>query len=68
MRRLRVTMRLLATLRAEFGDEARARRQRAGRRMFVDKMLSPAMASLLGPEALPAEAFEQRTLDALLAP
>jgi 2-polyprenyl-6-methoxyphenol hydroxylase-like FAD-dependent oxidoreductase len=67
MRRLRVTMRLLATLRVEFGDEARARRQRAGRRMFVDRMLSPAMASLLGPEALPAEAFEQRTIDALLA-
>jgi 2-polyprenyl-6-methoxyphenol hydroxylase-like FAD-dependent oxidoreductase len=67
MRRLRVTMRFLSTLRVEFGEAARRRRQVVSRRITVDKMLSPAMASLAGPEALPAEAFEQATLDALLA-
>ena len=68
MRRLRITASLAATLRAEYGEEARLRRQRAGRRMRVDKMLSPMAASLVGPEKLPAAAFEQATIDALLAP
>jgi hypothetical protein len=36
--------------------------------MRIDKMLSPGPASLIGPEKLPAAAFEQRTIDALLAP
>lgn len=67
MRRLRVTMRFLSTLRVEFGEAARRRRQAVGRRIAVEKMLSPAMASLAGPETLPAEAFEQATIDALLA-
>jgi hypothetical protein len=31
-------------------------------------MLSPFQASLVGPEKLPAAAFEQATIDALLAP
>jgi 2-polyprenyl-6-methoxyphenol hydroxylase-like FAD-dependent oxidoreductase len=68
LRRLRVTARFAAVLRAEFGEEARLRRQRAGRRMRVDKMLSPGPAALIGPEKLPAAAFEQSTIDALLAP
>jgi 2-polyprenyl-6-methoxyphenol hydroxylase-like FAD-dependent oxidoreductase len=68
MRRLRITARLAVTLRAEYGEEARLRRQRAGHRARVDKMLSPAPASLVGPEMLPAAAFEQTTIDALLAP
>jgi 2-polyprenyl-6-methoxyphenol hydroxylase-like FAD-dependent oxidoreductase len=68
MRRLRITASLAATLRAEYGEEARLRRQRAGRRMRVDKMLSPMAASLVGPDKLPAAAFEQATIDALLAP
>ena len=67
MRRLRIAMRLLSTLRVEFGAAARTRRQVAARRMIVEKMLSPAMAALLGPEALPAEAFEPATIEALLA-
>jgi hypothetical protein len=41
MRRLRITARLVVTLRAQYGEEARLRRQRAGRRMRIDKMLSP---------------------------
>ncbi len=68
MRRLRITARLAVTLRAEYGDEARVRRQRAGYRMRVEKMLSPTPASIVGPERLPAAAFEQTTIDALLAP
>jgi hypothetical protein len=36
--------------------------------MRVDKMLSPLPATLVGPERLPAAAFEQSTIDALLAP
>jgi 2-polyprenyl-6-methoxyphenol hydroxylase-like FAD-dependent oxidoreductase len=67
MRRLRIAMRLLSTLRVEFGAAARTRRQVAARRMIVEKMLSPAMAALLGPEALPAKAFEPATIEALLA-
>ena len=46
MRRLRITASLQATLRAEYGEEARRRRQRAGRRMRVDMMLPPFPASL----------------------
>jgi hypothetical protein len=44
------------------------RRQRAGRRMRLDRMLSPGPAAAIGPEKLPAAAFEQSTIDALLAP
>jgi 2-polyprenyl-6-methoxyphenol hydroxylase-like FAD-dependent oxidoreductase len=68
MRRLRIAARLATQLRVEFGDEARRRRQRAGRRMMVDRMPSPIVAALLGPDKLPAAHFEQSTLDALLAP
>ena len=68
MRRLRITARLAVTLRSEFGEAARLRRQRAGHRMRIDKMLSPVLASIVGPERLPAAAFEQATIGALLAP
>lgn len=68
MRRLRITARLAVLLRAQYGDEARLRRQRAGRRMHIEKMLAPGPAALIGPEKLPAAAFEQATIDALLAP
>jgi 2-polyprenyl-6-methoxyphenol hydroxylase-like FAD-dependent oxidoreductase len=68
MRRLRITARVAVMLRAQYGEEARLRRQRAGRRMRIDKMLSPVMASLIGPDKLPEAAFTQSTIDALLAP
>jgi 2-polyprenyl-6-methoxyphenol hydroxylase-like FAD-dependent oxidoreductase len=67
MRRLRIAARYARTLRAEFGPAAAARRARAQKRQFVDGLLSPYVAVLAGPEALPAEAFEQRTIDTLLA-
>ncbi len=68
MRRLRITARLAVTLRSEFGEAARLRRRRAGKRMRIDKMLTPMPASIVGPERLPAAAFDQATIDALLAP
>jgi hypothetical protein len=60
------TVGFATTLRVEFGPAAAARRERAMRRIVVDKWLAPLGAGLAGPEALPAEAFEQRTIDALL--
>jgi 2-polyprenyl-6-methoxyphenol hydroxylase-like FAD-dependent oxidoreductase len=68
MRRLRVTARLRAKLNAEFGEEARQRRQRAGRRVSVDKAPTPLDVIMLGPEKVPASSFDQSTIDALLAP
>ena len=68
MRRLRITARLATKLRAEFGDEARQRRERVMRRVRVEKMPTPAAATLMGPERIPAVNFEQSTIDALLAP
>jgi 2-polyprenyl-6-methoxyphenol hydroxylase-like FAD-dependent oxidoreductase len=67
MRRLRVTSRLATTLRVEFGPDAAARRARALRRANVERWLSPLGAALAGPEVPPPEAFEQATIDALLA-
>jgi 2-polyprenyl-6-methoxyphenol hydroxylase-like FAD-dependent oxidoreductase len=67
MRRLRIAARFAATLRAEFGPAAAARRALAMRRMFVEGWLSPYPAAILaGPEALSAEAYEQHTIDRLL--
>jgi 2-polyprenyl-6-methoxyphenol hydroxylase-like FAD-dependent oxidoreductase len=68
LRRLRITARLRATLSAEFGEEARQRRQRAERRMRARQAPTPYGAILLGPDKLPAAAFEPSTIDALLAP
>src|SRR5436189_279614 len=65
LRRLRITARLRAKLYAEFGEEARQRRQRAERRMRVDKAPSPFGAIVHGPDKLPATTFEPSTIDAL---
>jgi 2-polyprenyl-6-methoxyphenol hydroxylase-like FAD-dependent oxidoreductase len=67
MRRLRIAARYATALRAEFGPTAAARRARAMKRQFVDGLLSPSPAILAGPETLPPEAFEQETIQALLA-
>jgi 2-polyprenyl-6-methoxyphenol hydroxylase-like FAD-dependent oxidoreductase len=67
MRRLRIATRLAATLQTEFGPGASVRRARAMRRMRVEKWLSPMSALFSGPETLPKNAFEQQTIDALLA-
>ncbi len=68
LRRLRVAARFAATTRAEFGEAARTRRQRAGRRANGEGYPSPTASGLVGPDALPAECFEQSSIDALLAP
>ena len=68
MRRLRIAARLAATLRAEFGKAARERRARVIRRATIEKHLSPGPAALIGTEKLPADAFESRTIESLLAP
>ena len=68
MRRTRFTARYSARLRAEFGEEARERRARAVRRQDAEGYPSPANASLAGPDALPAECFEESAIDALFAP
>ena len=67
MRRLRIAARFAARLRAEFGPDARARRARASARMR-QRMPSPLLATLVGPEKVPASYFEQSTIDALVAP
>jgi 2-polyprenyl-6-methoxyphenol hydroxylase-like FAD-dependent oxidoreductase len=66
MRRLRITARLAATLRVEFGREARERRARVGKRVAAGQ-LGPLPASLIGPERLPAEAFQPESIEKLLA-
>ena len=66
MRRLRVAARLVAALRAEFDAQAPARRARAFQRSFRDGWPSPLLASIVGPEKLPPEAFERAAVDRLL--
>ena len=66
MRRLRITAQVVTTLRVEFGQEARERRVRAGKRVAAGQ-LAPMRASMIGPERLPAEAFLPETIEKLLA-
>jgi 2-polyprenyl-6-methoxyphenol hydroxylase-like FAD-dependent oxidoreductase len=67
MRRLRIAARFAATLRVEFGEEARLRRGRAQLRMR-ERMPSPLPATMMGPDRLPAACFEPAAVEALLAP
>jgi 2-polyprenyl-6-methoxyphenol hydroxylase-like FAD-dependent oxidoreductase len=67
MRRLRIAARFVAQIDVEFGEEARRRRERVFQRTR-NKMPSPRGAAILGPEKLPANFFEQSTIEALLAP
>ena len=66
MRRLRITAQVATTVRVEFGQEARERRARVGKRVAAGQ-LAPLPASLIGPERLPAEAFLPETIEKLLA-
>jgi menaquinone-9 beta-reductase len=68
MRRLRFSAQLFSELRVEFGPQARARRQRALRRIATDpKLARPFLAAQRGPHSVPAEAFTQEARDALFA-
>jgi 2-polyprenyl-6-methoxyphenol hydroxylase-like FAD-dependent oxidoreductase len=66
MRRLRITAQVVTTLRVEFGQEARERRARVGKRVAAGQ-LAPLRASMVGPDRLPAEAFLPETIEKLLA-
>jgi len=68
MRRLRFSAKLQSRLENEFGEEAEARRVRAYERRAADPMLMlPALATMLGPERLPAAAFEDSIMERTLA-
>jgi 2-polyprenyl-6-methoxyphenol hydroxylase-like FAD-dependent oxidoreductase len=67
MRRLRFSAQQYSILRAEFTDEARARRRRAHERMKADRSVAlPLMANLVGPFSVPDHAFEQAAWDRLM--
>jgi 2-polyprenyl-6-methoxyphenol hydroxylase-like FAD-dependent oxidoreductase len=59
MRRLRFTASLVSSLQNEFGPAARDRRQRLREAQMQDPSLAlPLLCPLLGPDAIPADAFE----------
>lgn len=68
MRRLRFSAALQSRLENEFGAEAQDRRRRAHAHQQKNPMFTlHLLATMLGPEALPAAAFEQSLADQLLA-
>jgi 2-polyprenyl-6-methoxyphenol hydroxylase-like FAD-dependent oxidoreductase len=68
MRRLRFSAQLTSTLLNEFGDAARERRRRAAERQAANPMLlMPQLAAIVGPETLPAAAFEESIREQLFA-
>ncbi len=68
MRRLRFAATLQSRLENEFGPEAEARRGRAFERRAQDPTLMLAvLATMLGPERLPAEAFADGVMERTLA-
>jgi 2-polyprenyl-6-methoxyphenol hydroxylase-like FAD-dependent oxidoreductase len=68
MRRLRFTASVIAALQNEFGPAARARRQRVREAQMEDPTLGlPLLSTLMGPDAIPAEAFEEPLRARLLA-
>ncbi len=68
MRRLRFVAALQSSIENEFGEEARARRRRVHQRQSQDpSLLLPLLATMLGPDALPATAFEDALRERLLA-
>jgi 2-polyprenyl-6-methoxyphenol hydroxylase-like FAD-dependent oxidoreductase len=69
MRRLRFAASLMSSLQNEFGPAARDRRQRVREAQMQDpSLLLPLMSTLLGPDAIPAEAFDESMRARLLAP
>jgi 2-polyprenyl-6-methoxyphenol hydroxylase-like FAD-dependent oxidoreductase len=69
MRRLRFSTAMLVTLRGEFTPEARERRCRARQRMRANPELALWFrAGAVGPDAVPASAFDDRVRERLFAP
>jgi menaquinone-9 beta-reductase len=67
LRRLRLSGRLIAARDCEFGAAGRARRDRLKGLFMVDPMITGLMfATLMGPENVPAEAFDAQALEAAL--
>ena len=68
MRRLRFSAALQSRLENEFGAEAQERRRRAHARQQQNPLfLVPLLATMMGPDNLPAAAFEQSLAEQLLA-
>lgn len=68
MRRLRFSARLTSLLNSEFGDEAKARRERAHANTDADPLLQlPSLASMVGPDAVPPQAFDPSVEERLFA-
>jgi 2-polyprenyl-6-methoxyphenol hydroxylase-like FAD-dependent oxidoreductase len=68
LRRLRFSARVTAKLLNEFGEDARERRRRAFARQQENPLLQVAqLAALLGPDTLPAAAFEESIFTQLFA-
>ena len=69
MRRLRFTASLMASLQNEFGSAARDRRLRVREAQVQDPTLAlPLLSTLVGPDAIPADAFEDTMRARLLSP
>jgi len=67
-RRLRFSAKVQSLIENEFGPEAQARRKRAYERRAADPTLMlPALATLIGPEKVPAMAFEDAVLEKLFS-
>ncbi|HEY0302703.1 MAG TPA: hypothetical protein VGC36_15260, partial [Rhizomicrobium sp.] len=68
MRRLRFSAAVVSTLHNEFGPLAEARRKRAHERQTQDpSLMYPLLATLVGPDRLPADTFEETTRTRLFA-
>jgi hypothetical protein len=68
MRRMRNIGRFAAMRDCEFGEEARARRLRVGRRVAEQPELQASLqAVFVGPYVLPPQAYEMETISAILA-
>jgi hypothetical protein len=67
MRRLRVSTQIATDLRTTFTPAGAARRRAHTALLETDPILAgPLRAALLGPEQLPAESFEQPTIDRIM--
>jgi 2-polyprenyl-6-methoxyphenol hydroxylase-like FAD-dependent oxidoreductase len=68
LRRLRFSAQIQSALYAEFGEEARARRLRAGARFAEDpSLMSTLLATMVGPENVDAECFTEDRRQRILA-
>ncbi len=69
MRRLRFSAAVVSTLYNEFGPAAEARRRQVHERRLQDPSLNlPILATLVGPDNIPADAFDDAMRSRLFAP